>query len=75
MGHDVSHSAMPRCIYDSFLCGGNGSGKNTALNVIGEALNLSRDTLYNRSSFFDDYIKLCDFDVASYVRCRRGKNI
>lgn len=35
----------------TILYGGNGSGKTTALNVIGETLGLGRDTLYNRSNF------------------------
>ncbi|MBQ9195961.1 MAG: AAA family ATPase, partial [Clostridia bacterium] len=39
----------------TILYGGNGSGKTTALNVIGEKLGLRRDSLYNRSSFFEDY--------------------
>ena len=43
------------------LCGGNGSGKTTALNVIAEKLALSRGTLFNRSSFFGDYLKMCSF--------------
>ena len=38
----------------------NGSGKTTLLNVIAQKLNLHRSTLYNRSSFFDDYLKFCD---------------
>ena len=43
----------------TLLYGGNGSGKTTALNVIAEALSLKRDAPFNRSSFFDDYVKLC----------------
>ena len=43
--------------------GGNGSGKSTALNVIAEKLRLGRDSLYNRSDFFQDYVELCDCDV------------
>ena len=43
----------------TLLYGGNGSGKTTALNVIAEALSLRRDTPFNRSSFFDSYVKLC----------------
>ncbi len=43
----------------TILCGGNGYGKSTALNVIAEALHLRRETPFNRSSFFDDYVKLC----------------
>lgn len=45
----------------TILYGGNGSGKSTALNIIGEKLGLTRDSLYNRSSFFEDYLKLCSY--------------
>ena len=45
----------------TILYGGNGSGKTTALNVIAEKLNLERDALYNRSAFFEDYTRLCDY--------------
>lgn len=48
----------------TILYGGNGSGKTTALNVIAEKLHLGRDTLYNRSNFFEDYTRLCDFEAA-----------
>lgn len=43
----------------TILYGGNGSGKTTALNVIGEKLGLVRDTLFNRTNFFEDYTSLC----------------
>ncbi len=43
----------------TILYGGNGSGKSTALNVIAEKLHLLRDTRYNRSNFYEDYLKLC----------------
>lgn len=42
----------------TILYGGNGCGKSTALNIIAEKLGLSRDTLYNRSSFFDYMINV-----------------
>ena len=47
--------------------GGNGSGKTTALNVIAEKLHLQRDTLYNRSNFFENYTKLCRFTTAQQI--------
>lgn len=47
----------------TILYGGNGSGKTTVLNVIAETLQLKRDTLYNRSNFFEDYIRMCRFEV------------
>ena len=46
----------------TILYGGNGSGKTTALNVIAEKLSLERDTLYNRSNFFEDYTELCSYE-------------
>ena len=41
--------------------GGNGSGKTTMLNIIAEKTGAERDTLYNRSGFFKDYLELCDY--------------
>lgn len=46
----------------TILYGGNGSGKSTALNVIAEKLGLKRDTLYNRSNFFEDYAAMCSYE-------------
>lgn len=43
----------------TILYGGNGSGKTTALNIIAEKLKLERTAPYNRSNFFDEYVKLC----------------
>lgn len=51
----------------TILYGGNGSGKTTALNVIAEKLGLSRDTLYNRSNFFEDYTKLCSYEAIGKI--------
>lgn len=47
----------------TILYGGNGSGKTTALNVIAEKLRLERDTLYNRSNFFEDYTRMCSYEL------------
>lgn len=41
--------------------GGNGSGKTTALNIIAQKVGLPRVSVYNRSNFLEDYLKLCDF--------------
>lgn len=43
--------------------GGNGSGKTTMLNIIAEKVAAARDTLFNRSSFFDDYLKMCHYKL------------
>ena len=47
----------------TILYGGNGCGKTTALNVIAEKLQLERDTLYNRTNFFQDYTQMCDYEM------------
>lgn len=59
----LSKHNLTRLDFESvtILYGGNGSGKTTALNVIAEKLGLERDTLYNRSNFFEDYTELCSY--------------
>ena len=47
----------------TILYGGNGSGKTTALNVIAEKLQLNRDTLYNRTNFFEAYTQMCTYEI------------
>lgn len=39
--------------------GDNGSGKSTAINIISEKLNLYRESEYNQTDFFADYLELC----------------
>lgn len=51
----------------TILCGGNGSGKTTALNVIAEKLQLHRDSIYNKSNFFPDYVNMCNVEFAEAV--------
>ena len=55
----------------TILCGGNGSGKTTILNLMGEKLGLRRGTVFNRSSFFGDYLKLCQAETAPAFRDAR----
>lgn len=45
------------------FCGNNGSGKSTILNVIAETLGLMRNSPFNRSDFFDDYVGLCSYKL------------
>ncbi len=52
----------------TILCGGNGSGKTTILNLMGEKLGLRRGTVFNRSSFFGDYLELCRAETAPAFR-------
>ena len=51
----------------TILYGGNGCGKTTALNIIAEKLGLERGTFFNRSNFFEDYLKYCDYETVSAI--------
>ncbi len=49
----------------TILYGSNGSGKSTALQVIAAKAGLRRESPYNRTSFFDDYVALCRMDAGN----------
>ncbi len=51
----------------TILYGGNGSGKTTVLNVIAEKLGVQRSAPYNRSNFFDDYVRMCRVQLEEAV--------
>ena len=51
----------------TILYGGNGSGKSTILNVIAEKARLKRDSVYNRSPFFEDYVDLCSMTLEEAI--------
>jgi len=51
----------------TILYGGNGSGKSTALNVIAEKTGVKRDSLYNRTNFYSDYVGMCEIPLLTDV--------
>lgn len=51
----------------TILYGGNGSGKSTALNVIAEKLNINRDSIYNKSRFYPDYVNMCEASIKKSI--------
>lgn len=51
----------------TILYGGNGSGKTTALNVIAEKIGVQRDSVYNRSNFFPDYVEMCHMKLEAEI--------
>lgn len=51
----------------TILYGGNGSGKSTVLNVIAEKIGVSRDSIYNKSDFFPDYVNMCNIYVETDI--------
>lgn len=51
----------------TILYGGNGSGKTTALNVIAQKAGVVRESAYNRSDFFEDYLRMCEFETRTRI--------
>ena len=48
----------------TILYGGNGCGKTTILNLIAEKLGIKRGTKINKSSFMENYLELCRYDIS-----------
>jgi predicted ATPase len=59
-GHDLDRLDFGTV---TILYGGNGSGKSTALNVIAEKAGIRRDSVYNKSNFFPDYVRMCNMNI------------
>ena len=51
----------------TILYGGNGSGKTTALNVIAEKTGIKRDSIYNKSNFYTDYVNMCTMKIGDNI--------
>lgn len=51
----------------TILYGNNGSGKSTALNIIAEKTKISRDSIYNKSICYPDYVDLCEADIVGSI--------
>lgn len=51
----------------TILYGGNGSGKTTALNIIAQKLDLKRDSVFNKSNFLPDYLRLCQVELQGRI--------
>lgn len=58
----------------TILYGGNGSGKSTALNVIAEKIKVARDSIYNKSEYYQDYVDMCEINILDAIP-RRSKII
>ena len=44
--------------------GGNGSGKSTLINMISQKLNAKTLNGIKKGSYFDEYVKLCKYEMA-----------
>lgn len=52
----------------TILCGSNGSGKSTVLNLIAEKLRLRRAAPFNNTPYFTDYLARCRYELMPTVR-------
>jgi predicted ATPase len=67
-------NVLSRCEFEridfepiTILYGGNGSGKTTALNVIAEKAGIKRDSIFNKSNFYSDYLKMCEMEIVKDI--------
>lgn len=51
----------------TILYGNNGSGKSTILNILAEKAGIERETPYNRSDSYADYVALCEADIPNGI--------
>ena len=51
----------------TILCGGNGSGKSTALNIIGSKLEIPRQSAYNKGDLHEKYLGLCTYEAGDWA--------
>ena len=65
----LSKNSLYRLDFENItiLYGGNGSGKSTALNVIAEKARLKRDSVYNKSNFYPDYVDMCKMALSKPI--------
>ncbi|WP_214484832.1 AAA family ATPase [Bacillus sp. SM2101] len=65
----LSRKGLENIVFEplTILYGGNGSGKSTALNVIAEKTGIERDSIYNKSNFFPDYVNMCVMQLKNNI--------
>lgn len=65
----LSKNNLDRLNFDTItiLYGGNGSGKSTALNIIAEKTNAHRDSRYNKSIYYQDFVDMCKIDILDNI--------
>lgn len=65
----LSRNGLARMGFEpvTILYGGNGSGKSTALNVIADKTQITRDSIYNKSNFYQDYVNMCGMQVENDI--------
>lgn len=56
----------------TIFCGGNGSGKSTLLNVICENLKIKRESMFNKTELYDEYVDLTASRMRIYDPIKRN---
>ncbi len=59
----------------TLLCGSNDSGKSTLLNLIAQKLDLDRPTMFNDAPFMNDYVDICNYELAENGRLPKSSKI
>ena len=64
---DLSAKGLQQVEFDdiTLFYGGNGSGKSTLLNVIAAEIGAERMAAFNKSNFWDDYVRRCETEYYS----------
>ena len=55
----------------TILYGNNGCGKSTALNIIAQKLEVERSSVFNKTSFYQDFVDMCSVDINSEPYIKR----
>ena len=55
----------------TILYGNNGCGKSTALNIIAQKLEVERSSVFNKTSFYQDFVDMCSVDINSEPHIKR----
>lgn len=58
-GNSISNGPQFDFAPITIFYGNNGSGKSTAINIISEKLGLLRESEFNKTDFFPEYLQLC----------------
>ncbi len=60
----------------TLMCGGNGCGKSTVLNIIANKLDIERTTPFNSSIYFDEFVELCGYsenEMEEYDKLKKNR--
>ena len=59
----------------TIICGGNGSGKSSLLNIIAQYLGVARRSPFNYTPYFEDYLQFCSAELTFGKNVPQGSRI